>query len=71
MLPHVMDRAGVLEMASQEEFDDVYGTSRKTSPLSGPLQMVAPSPDSWTPLLFLSHLYRHRPARDFNAHKNC
>ena len=54
MLPHVMDRAGVLEMAWEEAFDDVYGTSRKTSPLSGPLQMVAPSPDSWTPLLFLN-----------------
>ena len=54
MLPHVMDRAGVLEMAWEGAFDDVYGTSRKTSPLSGPLQMVAPSPDSWTPLLFLN-----------------
>ncbi|MGO9982938.1 MAG: hypothetical protein ACLPIX_01855 [Rhodomicrobium sp.] len=54
MVPHVMDRAGVLEMAWEDAFDDVYGTSRKTSPLSGPLQMVAPSPDSWTPLLFLN-----------------
>ena len=54
MLPHVMDRAGVLEMAWEDAFDDVYGTSRQTSPLSGPLQMVAPGPDSWTPLLFLN-----------------
>jgi hypothetical protein len=54
MLPHVMDRAGVLERAWEDAFDDVYGTSRKTSPLSAPLQMAAPSPDSWTPLLFLN-----------------
>jgi len=54
MLPHVMDRAGVLEMSWEDAFDDVYGTSRKTSPLSGPLQMVAPGPDGWTPLLFLN-----------------
>ena len=54
MLPHVMDRAGVLETAWEDAFDDVYGTSRKNSPLSGPLQMVAPSPDNWTPLLFLN-----------------
>ncbi len=54
MLPHVMDRAGVLEMAWEDAFDDVYGTSKETSPLSGPLQMVAPTPDSWTPLLFLN-----------------
>ena len=43
MFPRVMDRAGVLEMAWEDAFDDVYGTSRKTSPLSGPLQMAAPA----------------------------
>ena len=54
MLPRVMDRAGVLEMAWEDAFDDVYGTSRETSLLSAPLQMAGPSPDSWTPLLFLN-----------------
>ena len=54
MFPRVMDRAGVLEMAWEDAFDDVYGTSRQTSLLSAPLQMAAPSADSWTPLLFLN-----------------
>ena len=54
MFPRVMDRAGVLEMAWEDSFDDVYGTSRQTSLLSAPLQMAGPSPDSWTPLLFLN-----------------
>lgn len=54
MLPHVMDRAGVLETAWEDAFDDVYGTTKKTSPLSGPLQAMGPSPDHWTPLLFMN-----------------
>jgi hypothetical protein len=54
MLPHVMDRAGVLETAWEDAFDDVYGTSRKTSPLSEPLQAMGPGPDRWTPLLFMN-----------------
>jgi len=54
MFPRVMDRAGVLEMAWEDAFDDVYATSRQTSLLSAPLQMAGPSPDSWTPLLFLN-----------------
>jgi hypothetical protein len=54
MLPRVMDRAGVLEMAWEDAFDDVYGTSRQTSLLSAPLQAAGPSPDNWTPLLFLN-----------------
>ena len=41
-------------MAWEDAFDDVYGTSRQTSLLSAPLQMAGPSPDSWTPLLFLN-----------------
>jgi hypothetical protein len=52
--PFVMDRAGVLETAWEDAFDDVYGTSKETSPLSAPLQAMAPSPESWTPLLFMN-----------------
>ncbi len=52
--PFVMDRAGVLETAWEDAFDNVYGTSRETSPLSGPLQAMAPSPDDWTPLIFMN-----------------
>ena len=29
MLPHVMDRAGVLEMSWEDAFDDVYGTTKR------------------------------------------
>ncbi len=54
MIPRVMDRAGVLEMSWEHAFDDVYGTSRDSSLLSGPLQLAGPSSDSWTPLLFLN-----------------
>jgi hypothetical protein len=54
MLPRVMDRAGVLEMSWEDAFNAVYGTTKETSPLSAPLQTVAPSLDSWTPLLFLN-----------------
>jgi hypothetical protein len=54
MFPGFMDRAGVLEMAWEDAFDNVYGTSSETSPLSGPLQAMGPSPDSWTPLLFMN-----------------
>ena len=54
LFPPVTDRAGVLEMAWEDTFNDVYGTSRETSPLSGPLQAVVPSPDRWTPLLFMN-----------------
>ena len=53
-IPFVMDRAGVLETAWEDAFDAVYGTSRRTSPLSGPLQAQAPSPESWIPLLFMN-----------------
>jgi hypothetical protein len=52
--PFVMDRAGVLETAWEDAFDDVYGTSKESSPLSAPLQSMAPSQKSWTPLLFLN-----------------
>ncbi len=54
MFPGVMDRAGVLETAWEDTFDDVYGTSRETSPLSGPLLAMAPSPDRWAPLVFMN-----------------
>ncbi len=54
MFPHVMDRAGVLEMSWEDAFDDVYGTTRQTSLLAAPLQLAGPRPDSWTPLLFLN-----------------
>ena len=54
MFPWVMDRAGVLEKSWEDAFDDVYGTSRETSLLSGPLQLAGPSSNSWTPLLFLN-----------------
>jgi hypothetical protein len=53
-IPFVMDRAGVLETAWEDAFDNVYGTSTRTSPLSGPLQAMAPSQESWTPLLFMN-----------------
>ncbi|WP_127076629.1 hypothetical protein [Rhodomicrobium lacus] len=53
-LPFVLDRAGVLETAWEDAFNGVYGTSRATSPLSGPLLAMAPTPASWTPLLFLN-----------------
>ncbi len=53
-LPFVMDRAGVLETAWERAFNEVYGMSRQTSPLSGPLQAMAPSPESWTPLIFMN-----------------
>ncbi len=52
--PFTMDRAGVLETAWEDAFDDVYGTSKDTSPLSAPLQSMAPSPGNWTPLLFMN-----------------
>ncbi len=52
--PFVMDRAGVLETAWEDAFDDVFGTSKETSPLSAPLQSMAPLPESWTPLLFMN-----------------
>jgi hypothetical protein len=54
MFPRFMDRAGVLEMAWEDTFNDVYGTSKDTSPLSGPLQAMGPSRDHWTPLLFMN-----------------
>ena len=54
MFPGFMDRAGVLEMAWEDAFDDVYGASKETSPLSGPLQAMGPSPGQWTPLLFMN-----------------
>ena len=54
LFPSVMDRAGVLETAWEDAFDDVYGTTRKTSPLSGPLQAIAPGQDEWMPLLFMN-----------------
>ena len=54
MFPGFMDRAGVLEKAWEDAFDNVYGTSIETSPLSGPLQAIGPSPDQWTPLLFMN-----------------
>jgi len=53
-LPFVLDRAGVLETAWEDAFNGIYGTTRATSPLSGPLQAMAPTPASWTPLLFLN-----------------
>ncbi|MFZ0570210.1 MAG: hypothetical protein WAM63_06965 [Rhodomicrobium sp.] len=54
MFPGVMDRAGVLEKSWEDAFDDVYGTTSETSPLSAPLQAMAPSPDRWIPLLFMN-----------------
>ncbi len=53
-IPFVLDRAGVLETAWEDAFNGVYGTTRETSPLSAPLQTIAPSPGGWTPLLFLN-----------------
>ncbi len=54
MFPGIMDRAGVLETSWEDAFDSVYGTSRETSPLSGPLQATGPTPDRWTPLVFMN-----------------
>jgi hypothetical protein len=53
-LPFLMDRAGVLETAWEDAFDNVYGASRQTSPLSAPLQSMSPSTDRWTPLIFMN-----------------
>jgi hypothetical protein len=53
-LPFVLDRAGVLETAWEDAFNGIYGTTRETSPLSAPLQTIAPTPAGWTPLLFLN-----------------
>lgn len=54
MFPYVMDRAGVLETSWEDTFNDVYGTSRETSPLSAPLQAMAPAPGHWMPLIFMN-----------------
>ena len=53
-LPFVYDRAGILEISWEDAFNAVFGTTRETSPLSEPLQAVAPAPGGWTPLLFLN-----------------
>ncbi len=53
-LPFVYDRAGILETSWENAFNAVYGTTRETSPLSEPLQAIAPAPEGWTPLLFLN-----------------
>ncbi len=53
-LPFVLDRAGVLETAWEHAFDDVYGLPKQTPLLTEPLQTMAPSPNSWTPLLFMN-----------------
>jgi hypothetical protein len=53
-IPFILDRAGILETAWEDAFNDVYGTSRKSSPLSGPLQAMGPSPESWMPLIFMN-----------------
>ena len=53
-IPFVLDRAGVLETSWEDAFNGVYGTTRETSPLSAPLQTVAPAPGGWMPLLFLN-----------------
>lgn len=53
-IPMVFDRAGILEISWEDAFNGIYGTTRDTSPLSSPLQTIAPSPASWTPLLFLN-----------------
>ena len=53
-LPFVYDRAGILETSWEDAFNAVYGTTRETSPLSAPLQAIAPAPGGWTPLLFLN-----------------
>ncbi len=52
--PFVYDRAGILETSWENAFNDVFGTSRITSPMSGPLQAMSPSNDAWMPLLFLN-----------------
>ncbi len=53
-LPFVSDRAGILETSWEDAFNDIYGTTRETSPLSAPLQSIAPAPGGWTPLVFLN-----------------
>jgi hypothetical protein len=52
--PFVEDRAGILETSWEDAFNDIYGTTRETSPLSAPLQSIAPAPGGWTPLVFLN-----------------
>ncbi|HWJ17541.1 MAG TPA: hypothetical protein VNR65_02330 [Geobacterales bacterium] len=52
--PFVEDRAGILEISWEDAFNGIYGTTRETSPLSAPLQTIAPAPGGWTPLLFLN-----------------
>jgi hypothetical protein len=53
-IPMVFDRAGILELSWEDAFNGIYGTTRETSPLSSPLQTIAPSTAAWTPLLFLN-----------------
>ena len=53
-IPMVYDRAEILEISWEDAFNDIYGTTRDTSPLSSPLQAIAPTPAAWTPLLFLN-----------------
>lgn len=53
-LPIVMDRAGAIEVAWEDTFNDIYGLKRDTSPLAAPLQTFSPSSGAWTPLLFLN-----------------
>ena len=42
-LPFVYDRAGILETSWEDAFNDIYGVTRETSPLSAPLQSMAPA----------------------------
>jgi hypothetical protein len=53
-LPFVYDRAGILETSWEDAFNDIYGVTRETSPLSAPLLSMAPAPGGWTPLVFLN-----------------
>jgi len=71
MVPYVMDRAGVLETAWEDAFDDVYGTARTTSPLSAPLQAMAPAPGHLdAPHFHERHLDPNRKAHHRDARSN-
>ncbi len=55
-LPIFMDRAGIIETAWEDAFNDVYGLRRRReiTPLAAPLLSYTPRPDRWLPVMFLN-----------------
>ncbi len=54
--PMFMDRAGIIETAWEDAFNDVYGLKRRReiTPLGAPLLSYTPRPGHWMPLMFLN-----------------